>query len=131
VIVNAACLTFPTAAGVFEVADQFTFLGIDADDRQMAELEIRAEFGQVLELPVAVGAGTRGNLFIVHVQGVTHLVKQARDRIGRDENAERGEFLGDRTGGAAAPPQSGHGIAGSIVFQQIMKNRDYFRRFFS
>lgn len=42
VIIDAPRGAFPTTPGMFEMAHQFAFLAIDADDRQRAVLEAAA-----------------------------------------------------------------------------------------
>ena len=44
----------PLGAGVLERADEFLFLGVDADDRCVLDGAALAQFGDVLELVVAV-----------------------------------------------------------------------------
>ena len=78
-----------------------------------------------------MGAVAGGDLFVIHAQRIAHLVEQPRHGIGADADAKGEEFLGDSGGGAAGPAQAGHGIAGSVVLQQAMENRDYVGRFFS
>src|SRR6266852_1193098 len=67
VIKDAAGIAFPASAGVLEVADQFAFLGVDANDGQVTALEAAAQLGQVFELEVAVGAGVGGDLLVIDV----------------------------------------------------------------
>src|SRR6266852_4334529 len=67
VIKDAAGLAVPASAGVLEVADQFAFLGVDADDGQVTALEAVAQLGQVFELEVAVRAGVGGDLLVIDV----------------------------------------------------------------
>lgn len=55
VIIDFTWSRFPTQAGIFEVADQFAFFGVHADDRQMTALETMAQLGQIFELKIAVG----------------------------------------------------------------------------
>ena len=82
----------------------------------MAPLKIRTDFRQIFELAIAVGTETGGDLLVVHTQGVSHLAKQAGDSIGRDEDAETGEFFGNGDGCTPTPSQSGYRIAGGVVF---------------
>ena len=82
VIVDATRGAFPTAAGILEVAHQFPFLAVDADDGQMATLEAVAQCGQILELKVAVRAGAGGDLLVIDAQRVAHLMKQAGHGVG-------------------------------------------------
>jgi hypothetical protein len=88
----------PFGAGMFEVADQFAFLAVDADDGETLLLEARSERADVLKLLIAVGAGVGGDLLAVDAQREIHLVKKASDGIGRDGNLllleEEGDLLG-------------------------------------
>ena len=103
VIIDAAWGRFPTTAGILKVAHEFAFFAVHADDGQMTTLEAVPQFGEIFELKVAVGAGAGGDLFVIDPQGIAHLVQQAGHRVGRNRNAELGQFLGDRRGGAARP----------------------------
>ena len=47
----------PFGAGIAERADEFLFLGVDADDRCVLDGAALAQFGDVLELVVAVRMG--------------------------------------------------------------------------
>ena len=62
----------------------------------MTALEAVAQLGEIFELQVAVGTRIGRDLLVIDPQGITHVMKQAGDGIGRDGNAEFGQFLGDR-----------------------------------
>ena len=90
-------------ARIFEIADEFALLGVDADDGQVAALEAVAQIGEVFELKVAVGTGIGRDLLLIDPQGIAHLLEQTGDGIGRDGDAEFGQRLRDRGGCATRP----------------------------
>jgi hypothetical protein len=57
VIIHQDGRAIPLGAGVFEVGDQFAFLAGDTDDGEALTLEASSERADMLELPIAVGAG--------------------------------------------------------------------------
>src|SRR5437870_6514673 len=59
VIVNTTRGRFPTAARIFEIADEFAFFAVHADNGQMTALETVAQFGEIFELQIPVGTRTR------------------------------------------------------------------------
>jgi len=65
VIVDQARGQIPARPGILKGADQFALLGIDADDGQMTTLEAAAQFGQILELEVAIRTGIGGDLLVI------------------------------------------------------------------
>jgi hypothetical protein len=85
----------PFGAGVLEIADQFGFLAIDADDRKTLPLEAGPHRVNMLELPIAVGTGVGGDLLAVDAQREIHLVQKTSDRIGGDRNADLLQSFGD------------------------------------
>ena len=74
VIVHQDGRAIPFGAGVFEVADQFAFLAVDADDGKALSLEASPQRADMLELLIAVGAGVGGDLLTVDAQREIHLV---------------------------------------------------------
>ena len=74
VIVHPNGRAIPFDAGVFEVANQFAFLTVDADDGKALTLEASPQRGNVLELLIAVGAGVGGDLLPIDAQREIHLV---------------------------------------------------------
>src|SRR6266699_5448290 len=95
VIVNTTRGRFPTAARIFEIADELAFFAVHADNGQMTALETVAQFGEIFELQIPVGTRTGGDLFLIDPQGIAHVMEQASDGIGRDGNAEFGQLLRD------------------------------------
>jgi len=58
VIVNTTRGRFPTADRIFEIADEFAFFAVHADNGQMTALKTVAQFGEIFELQIAVGTRT-------------------------------------------------------------------------
>ena len=121
----------PFGAGVFEVADHFTFLAVDADDGKALTQEARPERGNMLELLVPVRTGVGGDLLAVDTQREIHLVQKTRDGIRRNWNIDLLKKLCDRLRRLAGPLQPGDRISGGIVLQKNLDGIDYFGRFFS
>ena len=131
VIVHQNRRAIPFGSGVLEVADQFPFLAIDADDRKTLSLEASLQRADMLELLIAVGTGVGGDLLAVDTQREVHLVQETSDRIGRDRNADLLKNLGDLLGRLAGPLQPRDGVSGRVVLQKNLDRLDYFGRFFS
>src|SRR5229473_3828497 len=93
VIVNTTRGRFPTAARIFEIADEFAFFAVHADNGQMTALEAVAQLGEILELKVAVGTRTGRDLLLIDPQGIAHVMEQAADGIGRYGNAKLGQLF--------------------------------------
>ena len=124
-------ISIPAGAGVFEIADQFAFFGVNTDDGESTAAKAFAQIRNVIELKIAVGAGIGGEILLVHPQRVIHGVKQPRDGVGRNREAMGSEQFGNLIGGAAGPFQSRDGIAGGVMFEKVLDKIDYFGRFFS
>ena len=60
VIVDQAGRQIPARPGIFEIADQFPFFGIDANDGETAALKSVAQIAAVEELMVAIGTVVGG-----------------------------------------------------------------------
>ena len=131
VIVHPNWRAIPFDAGVFEVANQFALLAIDADDGKALTLEAIAQRGNMLELLIPEGAGVGGDLLPIDAQREIHLVEKARDGIRRNRNVDLLKKFCDRLGRLAGPLQSGDRISGGIVLQKNLDGIDYFGRFFS
>ena len=131
VIVHQNGRAIPFGTGVFEVADQFAFLAVDANDGKALSLEASPERADMLELLIAVGAGVGGDLLTVDAQREIHLVEKTSDGIGRDRDIDLSENLRDLLGRLAGPLQTGDGISGGVVLQKNLDGIDYFGRFFS
>jgi len=103
VIIDATRSRFPTTAGIFEIADELAFLAVDADDGQMTALETVAQLGQILELKIAVGTRTGGDLLLIDPQRIAHVMEQAGDGIGGDGNTEFSQLIRDGGSSTARP----------------------------
>ncbi len=131
VIVYRHGRAIPPGPRVPEVADQFAFLTVDADNRKALTLEARPERGNMLELLIPVWTGVGGDLLAVDAEREIHLVQEASDRIGRDRNVDLRENVGDLLCRFASPLQPRDGISGRVVLQKNLDRIDYFGRFFS
>lgn len=67
--------SFPGGTRIFEVADQFPFLGVDANDWKAAAAELLSEIGNVFELEVTVWTGISRDLFPVHAKRIAQLMQ--------------------------------------------------------
>ena len=103
VIIDATRGRFPTTSRIFEIADEFAFFTVHADDGQMTALEAVAQLGEIFELKVAVGTAAGSDLLLIDPQGIVHVMEQAGDGIGRDGNAQLGQLFGDGGSSAARP----------------------------
>ena len=131
VIVDPHGRAVPFRAGVFEVADHFPFLAIDADDRKTSSLEASPKRANGLELLIPVRTGIGGDLLAVDPQGEIHLVEKASDGVGRNRDIDLLQNLRDLLGRLPSPLQPGDGIPGRVVLQQNLDGLDYGGRFFS
>jgi len=121
----------PFGATVFEVADHFALLAVDADDGQALPLEASPERADVLELLIAIGAGVGSDLLAVNVQREMHLIEKTSDRVGRNGYIDLPEDVSDLLGRLAGPLQPSDRISGGVVLQKNLDGVDYFGRFFS
>ena len=79
--------SFPRRAVVLEVADQFTLLGVDADDRQAAFGEPPTLLCDVPELFVAIRAGACRDALVVDAQPIVEVLEEAGHGPGTDLDA--------------------------------------------
>ena len=121
----------PSRARVLEGADQFPLLGVDADDGQVAALEVTAQVADVQKLLVAIGTRVGGDLLVVDAERIAHVAEQPPDRVRTDGDAKVAERQGHFGGRAAGPFHPGDGITGGVVFQQELDQGDEVGRFFS
>src|SRR5712692_9748134 len=82
VIVDQAGRQIPARPGIFEIADQFTFFGIDANDGETAMLKSVTQIAEVEELMVAIGTMVGGKFLVIDPQGITHVMEEAGDGVG-------------------------------------------------
>jgi hypothetical protein len=71
----------PSCSRILKVADEFTLLGIHADNGMVPTLESCSKFRDVFELLIAIRARVRREHLVVDAERVAHLMKQARDCI--------------------------------------------------
>jgi hypothetical protein len=118
VIVDQAGRQIPTRPGIFEIADQFTFFGIDANDGETAALKSVAQIAEVEELMVAIGTVVGGESLVIDTKRIAHLMEKTGDRVGTDDDAEVTQCLGNLVGSSPGPLQTRDGVTGGVVFQQ-------------
>ena len=131
VIVYQNRRAIPFGSGVLEIADQFAFLAIGADEGETLSLETSSQRADLLELLIAVGSGIGGDLLAVDAQREIHLIQKTSNCVGRDRNVDRLKNLGDLLRRLAGPLQSGDGISRGVMLQKNLDSIDYFGRFFS
>ena len=131
VIVHQNRRAVPFGSGVLEIANQFAFLGVDADERKTLSLETSPQRADLLELPIAVGGGIGGDLLAVDAPREIHFVQEPGDCVGRDGDVDLLKNVGDFLGRLAGPLQSRDGISGGVVLQKNLDGLDYFGRLFS
>jgi len=88
VIVDQAGRQIPTRPGIFEIADQFTFFGIDANDGETAALKSVAHIAEVEELMVAIGTVVGGESLVIDTKRIAHLMEKTGDSVGADDDTE-------------------------------------------
>jgi hypothetical protein len=131
VVVDQTGRQIPTRAGIPEVADQFAFLGIHANDGEATALEALTKIAQIEELIIAVGAEVGGEFLVIDAQGIAHLVEETSDGVGANTDTEVSQCHGNLVGRSPRPLQPGDGIAGSVVFEQELDQCDDVGGFFS
>jgi len=118
VIVDQAGRQIPARPGIFEIADQFTFFGIDANDGETAALKSVAQIAEVEELMVAIGTVVGGESLVIDTKRIAHLMEKTGDRVGTDDDAEVAQCLGNLVGSSPGPLQTRDGVTGGVVFDQ-------------
>ncbi len=131
VIVDQAGRQIPARAGIFEIADQFALFGIDADDGYAAALEAMPKITQVEELIVAIRTVVGGAFLVIDPKRIAHLMKEPGDGVGTDDDTEVTQRQGNLVGSSSGPLQPSDGIAGGVVFEQKLDQRDDVGGFFS
>ena len=86
---------------------------------------------KVEELIIAIGAEVGGEFLVIDAQGIAHLMEETSDGIGTDEDTEVAQRHGDLVGSSPGPLQPSDGIAGRVVFEQELDQRDDVGGFFS
>lgn len=117
VVHRDGCLA-PNPAGVFEPANQFALLGVDADNGRLLPGEAAPLALEVVKLPVAFR--TRGaEALAVGMQGVAEFFQQTADGVGARVNAQPAQQAADLAQPQTGPQSSSaHGIAGGIRREQ-------------
>jgi hypothetical protein len=118
VIVDQAGTQIPARTGIFEIADQFTFFGIDANDGETAALKSVSKIAEVEELMVAIGTVIGGEFLVIDAKGIAHLMEETSDRVGTDDDAEVSQRPGNLVRRSPRPLQTRNGVTGGVVFQQ-------------
>ena len=118
VIVDPAGRQIPARPGIFEIADQFPFFGIDANDGETAALKSVAQVAEIEELMVAIGTVVGGKVLVIDAQGIAHLMEEAGNGVGTDYDAEVTQRPGNLVRSSPGPLQTREGITGGVVFQQ-------------
>ena len=94
-------------------------------------LEALPKIPKVEELIMAIGAEVSGELLVIDAQGIAHLMEETSDGVRTDDNTEVTQRHGNLVGGSPGPLQPGEGIAGGVVFEQELDQRDDVGGFFS
>ena len=118
VIVDQARRQVPARPEIFEIADQFTFFGIDANDGETAALKSVAKIAEIEELMVAIGTVVGGEFVVIDAKGIAHLMEEAGDGAGANQDTEVTQRHGHLGGGSSRPLQARHGVTGGVVFEQ-------------
>ena len=117
VVVDQAGRQIPARTGIFEIADQFAFFGIDANDGETTALKSVSKIAQVEELIIAIGTVVGGEFLVIDAQGIAHLMEEAGNGVGADDDTEVTQRHGNLVGGSPGPLQPGDRIAGGVVFE--------------
>jgi hypothetical protein len=94
-------------------------------------LEALPKIAEVEELIVTIGTVVCGEFLVIDAQGIAHLMEETSDGVGTHDDAEVTQRQGDLVGSAAGPLQAGDGVAGGVVFEQELDQRDDVGGFFS
>ncbi|MEI9974519.1 MAG: hypothetical protein WDO73_22225 [Ignavibacteriota bacterium] len=94
-------------------------------------MEALTKIAEIEKLIVAVGAEVGGEFLVIDTQGIAHLVKKTGDGVGAHADTEVAQRHGNLLSSASRPLHAGDGIAGSVVFEQKLDQRDDVGGFFS
>ena len=129
VIVDLFSFATPGLAGIFELAEEFLLLGIDADSRVATAAEFLAMFGDMPELPIAFGVRLSGvQHFAVTSLAVLRFSQQSTDRRW---TAAVIQLHGQPSQPRADPLLVGTRIAGCFGINALQQVGDQGRVFFS
>ena len=94
-------------------------------------MEALPKITQVEELIIAIGTEIGGEFLVIDAQGIAHLVEETSDGVGTNDDTEVAQRHGNLIGSAPRPLQPSDGIAGGVVFEQELDQRDDVGGFFS
>jgi len=121
----------PTNTRILEVANEFAFLCVDADDRHPPMLKPFPQIADVKKLLIPVWTGICWDLLAVDTQRVSQLMKKPGHGVGTDLDAVVRQCRGDSAGGNARPLQPSDRISSGVVIEQVLDQRDDVGSFFS
>src|ERR1022692_1702750 len=124
-IVDSSRGSFPLCAGVLEVTNQLPLLGIHAQNRISALLELIPLPAEITELAVAVGSGTGRDRLAVGTQAILHLPQEPAYGIAADRDPQQIKLPGDLSGGFPGPLDTTDRIAGSFLLHQLVDSVDH------
>ena len=124
VIVDQARGQIPAHSGILEIADQFALFGIHADDGVATTLESVSKIAQVEELSIAIGTVIGREFLVIDPKGIAHPMEKTGDGVGADDDTEIAQRHGNLLRSATGPLQPGDGIAGGVIFEQKLDQRD-------
>ena len=130
-VVDQSGRKIPTRTGILEVAGQFALFGVDANDGEAAAFEALTKIAEVEEPIITIGTVAGGEFLAIDAQGIAHLMEETSDGVRTDDNTEVTQRHGNLVGGSPGPLQPGEGIAGGVVFEQELDQRDDVGGFFS
>jgi hypothetical protein len=78
----------PSSSRIFEIADEFAFFTVYADDGVMPALKGSSNLGDVFKLLITIRARVGWKHLVVDPKRVAHLAKQAGDCVGRNEDPQ-------------------------------------------
>jgi hypothetical protein len=76
-----------------------------------------AKISQVEELIIAIGTEVGGELLVIDPQRIAHLMEEAGNGVGTDDDPEVSQRHGNLVGSSPGPLQPSDGIASGVVFQ--------------
>jgi hypothetical protein len=82
VVADQSGRKIPTYTGVLEVADQFAFLSVDANDREASALETVMKITKTEELIIPSGTLVGGEFLAIDARGLPHLMEKASYGVG-------------------------------------------------
>jgi len=118
VIVDQAGRQIPARTGIFEMAEEFAFFGVDANNGETAALKSVSKVAEVEELIVAIGTVVGGEFLGINTKGIAHLMEEAGDGAGANQDTKVAQRHGNLGGGSPRPLQARDGVTGGVVFEQ-------------